>query len=264
MSALPLPDSVVLVQRSQPELLVQVIADQLEMALRRRLEQHRPRPLGLATGRTMEPLYAALVSRLRRWSAADLQRLRKSWFSFNLDEYVGLPARHPASFASYMQQHLGEALALSSAQMRLPDGMAPDPSREARSYANAVMAAGGIGLQLLGLGTNGHVGFNEPPSARDAACRCVDLSWMTRVQNADAFSGDPALVPSQAITLGLAEILAAEEIHLIVTGAAKADILCRAFAQGSDAGCPASWLRHHPRVHLWVDDAALGTVMATC
>ena len=100
------------------------------------------------------------------------------------------------------------------------------------------------------------MGFNEPPSAADAACRVVTLQPATRLQNAGAFGGDPAAVPSQAITLGLDDILSADEIHLIVTGAAKAEILRKALLEPCQDAMPASWLQRHPRVHLWVDDAA--------
>ena len=114
----------------------------------------------------------------------------------------------------------------------------------------------------MGLGSNGHVGFNEPPCSADAPCRCIDLSPATRDQNAEAFGGDPALVPRQAITLGMADILAAQEVHLIVTGAAKAAILQRLLTGDCDPALPASWLLRHPRVRLWVDDAALGVAVA--
>ena len=259
---LNLPDTVVLAQQSDPAHLIETVVDHWEMRLRERLDHSSPRPLGLATGRTMEPFYAALVQRLRQWTSADLNRLRQGWLSFNLDEYVGLPAHHGASFRAYMEKRLGEPLGLSSAQLCLPDGAAADPAQEARRYGLQLLQAGGIGMQLLGLGSNGHVGFNEPPCCADAPCRCTDLSLATRDQNAEAFGGAPDLVPDRAITLGMAEILAAEEVHLIVTGAAKAAILRRLLTGGCDPALPASWLLRHPRVRLWVDDAALGVAVA--
>jgi len=259
---LNLPDTVVLAQQSDPDRLIETVVDHWEGCLRRRLDDASPRPLGLATGRTMEPFYAALVQRLRQWSSADLTHLREGWLSFNLDEYVGLPALHAGSFRAYMHERLGEPLGLASAQLCLPDGAAVDPAQEALHYALQLRQAGGIGIQLLGLGSNGHVGFNEPPCSADAPCRCIDLSPATRDQNAEAFGGDLALVPRQAITLGMADILAAQEVHLIVTGAAKAAILQRLLTGGCDPALPASWLLRHPRVRLWVDDAALGVAVA--
>ena len=131
------------------------------------------RPLGLATGRTMEPVYAALVSRLRLWNDADLNRLRSLWCSFNLDEYVGLLPDDQGSYHHYMRECLGDPLQLPLTALRLPDGAAHDTEAAARSYAAALDHRGGVGLQLLGLGSNGHVGFNEPPSDRDCSCHQV-------------------------------------------------------------------------------------------
>jgi glucosamine-6-phosphate deaminase len=141
--------------------------------------------------------------------------------------------------------------------LRLPEGLADDPHAEAERYGAALGAAGGIGLQLLGLGLNGHVGFNEPPAAADSRCRCLDLSDSTRRQNAGAFGGDLAAVPARAITLGLAEILAARRILLVVTGAAKAPVLRALLRQPPGVELPASWLQGHPQVEVIADRAAL-------
>jgi glucosamine-6-phosphate deaminase len=219
--------------------------------------QRPGRPLGLATGRTMEPVYAAMVRLLAERNAAEQERLRREWLSFNLDEYVGLGPEDPRSFHSVMARHLGGPLGLDPQRLRLPAGDAADPRAEAERYAAEQVAAGGIGLQLLGLGLNGHVGFNEPPCGPEAPCRCVDLSDVTRVQNAAAFGGDPRAVPRQAITLGLAEILAAERILLVVTGAAKASVLRRVLEGPPGPDVPASWLRLHPAVTVIADGPAL-------
>ena len=215
------------------------------------------RPIGLATGRTMEPIYASLADRVARQPPVDQQRLRRGWLSFNLDEYVGLAAADPRSFTAAMARHLVGPLGLEAAAVQLPDGTAPDPQAEAQRYAAAVAAAGGIGLQLLGLGLNGHVGFNEPPCSPKSRCRCLQLSAATRRQNAAVFGGDATAVPAQAITLGLAEILAARRLLLVVTGAAKAAVLRRLLQEPASAQLPASWLRSHPDCTLVVDRAAL-------
>ena len=115
-----------------------------------------------------------------------------------------------------------------------------------------------MGVQLLGLGSNGHVGFNEPPCGAQVGCRVVKLSAATRAQNAGLFGGDPQQVPEAAITLGLKEILEATEIHLVVTGSGKAAILQKLLQEGPSEQLPASWLRQHGRVWLWVDRAAMG------
>lgn len=220
------------------------------------LQQQR-QPLGLATGRTMEPVYRALVDELAGWSSPARARLLGSWQSFNLDEYMGIGPGHPGSFAAYMAHHLVDPLGLDPARVCLPDGLAADPAAEARRYSRALAAAGGIGLQLLGLGLNGHVGFNEPPCGPEAGTRVVDLCPTTRAQNAAAFGGDPAAVPAQAITLGLAEIRAASRIVLVVTGATKAPVLTRLLQEPPSPALPASWLQGHPAVTVVADRAAL-------
>ena len=214
------------------------------------------RPLGLATGRTMEPVYRALLHRLETLQPQPRRALLQGWCSFNLDEYVGLSASDSRSFAATMVQALAAPLALAAGQLQLPDGRAADPAAEARRYAAALQQAGGLGLQLLGLGANGHVGFNEPPCLPEAPCRCVALSPATCQQNAAAFGGDPEAVPNRAITLGLAEILAADQLLLVVTGEAKAQILRQALEEPPCAEVPASWLQWHRRLRVVADAAA--------
>jgi glucosamine-6-phosphate deaminase len=206
----------------------------------------------------MEPVYGALVQAVHALPRAEQQRLRERWLSFNLDAYVGLAPSDPESFAAFMARHLQQPLALGMDQVRLPTGLAADPGAEAQRYASDLARCGGLGLQLLGLGLNGHVGFNEPPCPATAPCRCVELSSTTREQNAAAFGGDAQAVPERAITLGLAEILAAQRLLLVVTGAAKAGILARLLAEEPSPELPASWLKRHPQLTLVADQAALG------
>jgi glucosamine-6-phosphate deaminase len=224
---------------------------------------HPEGPLGLATGRTMAPIYAALARRLGLLDPALAEEVRGSWCSFNLDEYVGLTPEHPASFAATMARQLVEPLGLPPGRVRIPDGQASDPEAEALRYAEAVRRSGGIGLQLLGLGLNGHVGFNEPPSTATVSCRCVELSTLTRQQNAGAFGGNPDAVPRRAITLGLEEILSARRVLLVVTGAEKAAILNRSLRQPPTPELPASWLQHHPALTVISDAAAMAGLEAT-
>lgn len=235
-----------------------VLAERVATSLAQALEADPGRILGLATGRTMEPIYAALVRKLGAWPAQQQADLRRRWRSFNLDEYVGLAAGDPRSFAATMRQQLGDPLGLGQAQLRLPDGRAEDPGQEASHYGQAIADAGVLSLQLLGLGLNGHVGFNEPPCLASAACRCLELSASTREQNSADFGGDPMAGPSLAITLGLAEILQAQRIVLVVSGGGKARILRRLLQDPPDPALPASWLQGHPGAELWVDAAALG------
>lgn len=242
-----------LIRLPDPEAVAEgVAALLLEEALR---PSHRP--LGLATGRTMEPVYAALARRLGALAASEAAGLRQGWCSFNLDEYVGLGPADPRSFAAEMAARLTLPLGLDPAAVHLPDGLAADPEAAAVRYSQAVTAAGGIGLQLLGLGLNGHVGFNEPPCSPESACRCVRLCGTTRRANAPAFGGDPEAVPARAITLGLREILAAERLLLVVTGAAKAAVLRRTLEEPPCEALPASWIQRHPAVTVIADEAAL-------
>ena len=231
------------------------LADHLAALLLDAVGQGLSRPLGLATGRTMEPVYAALERRVAALCPAEQEVLRRSWRSFNLDEYVGLGPDHPGSFAATMDRLLIRPLGLDPTSVQLPDGLAIDPALEAHRYGQAVAAAGGLGLQVLGLGLNGHVGFNEPPCNPDAMTRSVTLAEATRAQNAAAFDGLGA-VPVQAITVGLAEILAAQQLVLMVTGAAKADLLARALGEDPCADLPASWLQAHPGLLVLADPAA--------
>ena len=243
-----------LIELADPVAVAEHVAALLLHERRRRPEL----PLGLATGRTMEPIYRALARQIGQLPFAEGERLRERWLSFNLDEYVGLAAEDPRSFRSVMTERLVLPLGLDPERVRLPDGTAADPDAEADRYRLELEAAGGVGLQVLGLGLNGHVGFNEPPCGADVRCRCINLSASTRAANAPAFGGNPEAVPGRAITLGLGEILAARSILLVVTGAAKAGVL-RWILQGPPTQeLPASWLHHHPRVLVVADRAALG------
>jgi glucosamine-6-phosphate deaminase len=244
---------VALVRFADPAVLADWVASLL---LRDRLLRPE-RPLGLATGRTMEPVYAALARQVDGLPPAERQELRKRWCSFNLDAYVGLDRADPRSFAAEMTSRLTTPLGLDPERVHLPDGQAADPHAAAECYAAQLAATGGMGLQLLGLGLNGHVGFNEPPCEADAPCRCVELSPATRHQNAGAFGCNPEAVPERAISLGLREILAAERLLLVVTGAAKAEVLARALQEPPTPELPASWIQLHPRALVVADGAAV-------
>jgi glucosamine-6-phosphate deaminase len=235
------------------EAVAQLAAEALLQAC---LETPR-RPLGLATGRTMAPVYAALATLVRKCPPKEQEILRQHWCSFNLDEYVGLGPQSPGSFASEMRQHLCQPLGIHPDRMHLPDGLAADPAKEAHRYGEAMALAGGVGLQLLGLGLNGHVGFNEPPCSPDSRTRCVELCESTRQANGSAFDGDPGRVPTRAITVGLSDILQADRILLVVTGAAKAPVLRRLMHTPPCEDLPASWLHRHSSVRLLADATAL-------
>ena len=209
--------------------------------------------LGLATGATMLPVYNWLRTAHRDG------RLSFAWAtSFNLDEYAGLGPAHPGSFAATMRRVLFDHVDFALGRIHLPDGAAAEPDREAARYEAAIRAAGGIGLQLLGIGRNGHIGFNEPGSAPDSATRVVTLTENTRTANQGGFPMGEA-VPRQAITMGVGTILRARRIVLLATGRAKAEAVARAWSGTPGPDCPASALQGHAASCFVCDrDAAAG------
>jgi len=207
--------------------------------------------LGLATGRTMERVYAGLAA-LHADQGLDFSRCR----TFNLDEYVGLPEGHPGSYRRYMEERLFSRVNLQSANTHLPDGRCPDLAAEGARYEAGIRAAGGIDLQLLGLGADGHIGFNEPLSALSSRTREKALTPATRAQNAELFAGDPGGVPRRAITMGVGTIMDARRCLLLATGPAKAAILAKALEGPITAMVTASALQLHPRCQVIVDEAA--------
>jgi glucosamine-6-phosphate deaminase len=207
--------------------------------------------LGCATGRTMEGIYGELV-RISRAEGLDYARVR----TFNLDEYVGLAASDERSYHHYMQEMLFRHVNLRPEHTHLPNGMAADLPAEAARYEAEIAAAGGIDLQLLGLGNSGHIGFNEPLSSLMSRTREKALAPQTRKQNAGMFGGDPDAVPPRALTMGVGTILEAREVLMIATGAHKAEILATATEGPITAMVSATALQLHPRCHVLVDEAA--------
>jgi glucosamine-6-phosphate deaminase len=176
--------------------------------------------------------------------------------TFNLDEYIGLAPGDPNSYHHYMREQFFARVDLRPENTHLPDGMATDLAAECASYEAAIREAGGIDLQLLGLGADGHIGFNEPLSALLSRTREKALTPATLAQNAGAFGGDPTRVPRRAITMGVGTIMDARRCLLLATGAAKAEILARAVEGPITAMVTASALQLHPRCQVVVDEAA--------
>ena len=222
------------------------IADLIEI----RSKSGKSTVLGLATGSTPLPLYAELI-RLHR----EEQLSFRSVTTFNLDEYEGLGPTHPQSYRFFMEENLFRHLDLPAAHIHIPDGLTKDPFQHCADYEAAIRAAGGIDLQILGIGRTGHIGFNEPPSAADSRTRRVHLDEMTRHDNS-IFFGDLTKVPQGAMTMGVATILEARRIELIAFGEAKAEIVHRAMKTTPSPDCPATWLQQHPRCTFHLDAAA--------
>lgn len=214
-----------------------------------RIGQGRARVLGFATGGTMVPFYASLVAMARAGSVPF-----RGHSCFNLDEYAGVAPSHPSSFHTYMDSHLFEHVDFDPARAHLPDGNAVDLDAEAERYERAIADGGGIDLQMLGIGTNGHIGFNEPGSGFESRTRVVALSPQTRSDNAADFVNEA--VPTHALTMGIATILEARELILLATGSRKAAALAAAFKEQPSKDCPASALQFHPRVRVICDKVA--------
>lgn len=213
--------------------------------------------LGLATGNTPLQLYRNLV-RMHRESGLDFSGVT----SFNLDEYVGIPPAHPSSFHSYMWAHLFSSINMPKERVNIPDGMTGDIPAACRKYEQAIRSAGGIDIQILGIGTNGHIGFNEPSSSLSSRTRIKTLTEETRLDAAAAFGGEEA-VPTHVITMGLGTIMDSRMCLLLAFGKKKAKAISLAAEGPVTAMVPGSILQMHPRAIFVLDkDAASDLKMA--
>ncbi|NLG25505.1 MAG: glucosamine-6-phosphate deaminase [Clostridiales bacterium] len=208
--------------------------------------------LGLATGSTPVPVYRALIE-MGRQGLIDFSRVR----TFNLDEYVGLSPDHPQSYRRFMNEQLFDHININKANTRVPSGVAADLRAEAAAYDRAIEAAGGIDLQLLGIGVNGHIGFNEPASAFPHATHVVDIAPSTVQANARFFDNADE-VPRRAVTLGIGGIMAARRVVLLAVGRGKAPVIQKTVAGDATPDVPASILRFHPNAQLFLDREAAG------
>jgi glucosamine-6-phosphate deaminase len=208
--------------------------------------------LGLAAGRTPVPLYRELV-RMRREEGLALEKATL----VQLDEYLELPAGHPASFSSFLRRELLEPAGIPPERLIAPPCDAAEGERERACAAieHAIRVAGGIDLQILGIGLNGHLGFNEPGSHRDSRTRVVELDDETRRHAARDF-GSLERVPRRAITLGLGTILDARRVRALAFGAEKADVVRRMLKEDAGPALPASFLREHTDARLFLDREA--------
>ncbi|RJG41573.1 glucosamine-6-phosphate deaminase [Mesorhizobium sp. DCY119] len=241
---------------SRPKIIVSTNAEAAAQEVARRFEVAiSVRPdivLGLATGNSPKSVYDRLVA---AYNNGKLSFARVT--SFNLDEYCGLPNGHPSSFSTYMREKLFSKVDIEPGNYHLPDGGAPNLEAVAKAYEAAISASGGIDLQLLGIGRNGHIAFNEPGSSPMSRTRAVELSAITVEANrADFPVGETP--PRHAITMGIGTILEAREIVLLATGAAKAAALDTAINGPVCDACPASFLQLHPNVTIVCDNAAYG------
>lgn len=206
--------------------------------------------LGLATGGTSEPIYAAMV---RSYDQQEVTYSRVR--TFNLDEYVGLSPDHPMSYHSFMEKHLFGKTDIRVSNTNIPIGNTSDPSEEAVRYEAKIIECGGIDCQLLGIGKNGHIGFNEPTSSLSSAVRIKTLAPET-VQANSRFFKHIEDVPRLSITMGIGTILRARKIVLLATGENKSKAVSEMIEGPLSARCPASALQLHPHAEIYLDAEA--------
>jgi len=215
------------------------------------MKKTSPFVLGLATGSTPLTLYKELI-RLNKAGEIDFSKVS----SFNLDEYVGLPGTHDQSYRYFMNQNLFDHVNIDKARTHVPDGMAKDPTAHCAAYEQMMREAGGVDYQVLGIGSNGHIGFNEPGSSLASRTRVVKLKESTIKDNSRFFAKIED-VPTQAITMGIGTILDSKHAVLVANGANKAEIVAAAIEGSVTAWVPASALQFHLAI-TWVitQDAA--------
>jgi glucosamine-6-phosphate deaminase len=222
------------------------------------VEQLRRKPtsvLGLPTGQTALPIYDALVG-LHRAGRADFSLVH----TVNLDEFVGLSSDDPGSFRGFMQQHLFRHINVAADHVHFLAGDARDTDRECARFERVIASLGGIDLQLLGVGRNGHIGFNEPARDLHLQTHRVRLQLDTRRANAGPFGGRVSDVPREALSMGMATILQAASIVLVALGGSKASAVAAAFSGRISTDKPVSFLQLHSNVTAIVDRAAAASL----
>ena len=215
--------------------------------------RRKPRTvLGLATGSTPTGLYRELI-RLHRDEGLDVSQV----MTFNLDEYVGLPPDHPQSYHQVIRRAFLDQVNIAPGHVHIPNGLADDIEAECQRYEDAIRAAGGIDIQVLGMGITGHIGFNEPGSSLGSRTRLKELTPRTIRDNSRFFPSE-ADVPRYSITMGVGTIMDARRCLMLVLGEHKAEILARAIEGPVTAMVTASMLQLHPLATIVVDEAAAG------
>lgn len=222
--------------------------------VRERLAAHPDTVLGLATGSTPVGMYERLAKMCQEGRISFREAK-----SFNLDEYVGIAIDHPESYHSFMGRHLFDHVDFAPGASRVPWTNGENPLKDCAEYDGAVSAAGGIDLQILGIGSNGHIAFNEPADDFTEETHVTELNESTIRDNARFFNSI-AEVPTSAMTVGMGVIMKAKEILIMATGANKADAVYRMVHGGITPWVPASVLRLHPNVTLLLDEAAASKI----
>ncbi len=207
--------------------------------------------IGLATGSTPLKLYKELI-RIHDAGELDFSQVT----TFNLDEYIGLPKDHPQSYHTFMWDNFFSHINIAPENAHLPDGLAADVPTCCAAYEAAIVAAGGIDLQVLGIGSNGHIGFNEPTSSFASRTRIKTLAQHTVKDNARFFDGDESRVPHHCLTMGIGTIMDARCVLLLAFGESKAVAIADAVEGPVASMAPASILQHHANAKFFLDDDA--------
>ncbi len=207
--------------------------------------------LGLATGSTPIGVYEALVQ-MHRTDRLDFSNVT----TFNLDEYVGIPPDHPYSYHTFMRTHLFNLINIPVENYHIPQSTVVGHAEFCERYEAAIVDAGGIDIQVLGIGRDGHIGFNEPSSSLGSRTRIKTLTRGTLEANASHFGGTVDTVPKMAITMGVGTIMEAKQCLLLASGGPKAEAIANAVEGPITAEVPASVLQMHPRAVVIIDDAA--------
>ena len=231
----------------EPAALAALAADAIGALLRDRPDA----VLGLATGSSPLAVYDELVARFERGELSFAAAR-----GFTLDEYVGLPADHPERYRTVIDRDLVSRVDFGPGAVSGPDGSASDIPEACAAYEQAIAAAGGVDLQILGIGTDGHIAFNEPGSSFASRTRIKTLTRQTRLDNARFFGGDVDAVPTHCLTQGLGTIMEARHIVLLATGTAKAEAVHQLVEGPVSALWPATILQHHRHVTVLLDEAA--------
>jgi glucosamine-6-phosphate deaminase len=239
--------------RPNPEDVSRLVARLIAKSLRSKPDL----VLGLATGSTMERIYA-MLAKLHKEQNLDFSLVR----TFNLDEYVGLTPDDTHSYHFYMKKHLFSLINVDMRNTHLLDGMAKDFDAECRNYEETIRRCDGIDIQILGLGSVGHIGFNEPLSALYSRTREKGLTPATLAQNARYFDNEVTQMPKRALTMGVGTILEAKRLFMVATGKSKADILSKAVEGPITSMITASAIQLHPHCTVIVDEEAASDLKA--
>ena len=227
------------------------LADALARCVVQHLQEQPALVLGLPTGRTPLPLYRALVSRHAK-GESDYSKVT----TFNLDEFVGIAPAHPGSYRSYMSEHLFRHVNVAQRRTHFLDGQAKDLDAECARFEDRILRSGGIDLQILGIGENGHIGFNEPAGELSPWSHRVKLTLASRRANAGFFGGKLPDVPKEALSMGMSTIMHARSIVLMATGKRKAEIIAKTVSGAITTRIPASLLQLHSKVEILLDEDA--------